>query len=341
MKITLKDVIQLVISLGLGVLIFYLVYKGLNIAEMKGLISKANYSYLLMPIVLCILSSVVRALRWNMLIEPLGKKPSLRNTFCAVMYGYFINHLFPRAGEIARCGVLKKYEGISFTELVGTVITERAFDLIVTLLIVFTSVVVEFDVFKGVISQVSVFERIGSVLSSPLLWVCVAAFVLLLFILRKWINQLTLMGKIKKVMAGILNGLKSFTKVKNKPLFLVYSVLIFFIYYLMLYTSFKVFSFTSGLGPEAGLTTYVFGALGMLVPVQGGIGTYEFMTIQALLIYGISATQGGAFAVLAHLVEIIVNSVVGFGCSMALPFINKGKNQDGEQEQSEETKVNQ
>lgn len=341
MKITLKDVIQLVISLGLGVLIFYLVYKGLNIAEMKGLISKANYSYLLMPIVLCILSSVVRALRWNMLIEPLGKKPSLRNTFCAVMYGYFINHLFPRAGEIARCGVLKKYEGISFTELVGTVITERAFDLIVTLLIVFTSVVVEFDVFKGVISQVSVFERIGSVLSSPLLWVCVAAFVLLLFILRKWINQLTLMGKIKKVMAGILNGLKSFTKVKNKPLFLVYSVLIFFIYYLMLYTSFKVFSFTSGLGPEAGLTTYVFGALGMLVPVQGGIGTYEFMTIQALLIYGISATQGGAFAVLAHLVEIIVNSVVGFGCSMALPFINRGKNQDGEQEQSEETKVNQ
>lgn len=341
MKITLKDVIQLVISLGLGVLIFYLVYKGLNIAEMKGLISKANYSYLLMPIVLCILSSVVRALRWNMLIEPLGKKPSLRNTFCAVMYGYFINHLFPRAGEIARCGVLKKYEGISFTELVGTVITERAFDLIVTLLIVFTSVVVEFDVFKGVISQVSVFERIGCVLSSPLLWVCVAAFVLLLFILRKWINQLTLMGKIKKVMAGILNGLKSFTKVKNKPLFLVYSVLIFFIYYLMLYTSFKVFSFTSGLGPEAGLTTYVFGALGMLVPVQGGIGTYEFMTIQALLIYGISATQGGAFAVLAHLVEIIVNSVVGFGCSMALPFINRGKNQDGEQEQSEETKVNQ
>jgi uncharacterized protein (TIRG00374 family) len=341
MKITLKDVIQLVISLGLGVLIFYLVYKGLNIAEMKGLISKANYGYLLMPIVLCILSSVVRALRWNMLIEPLGKKPSLRNTFCAVMYGYFINHLFPRAGEIARCGVLKKYEGISFTELVGTVITERAFDLIVTLLIVFTSVVVEFDVFKGVISQVSVFERIGSVLSSPLLWVCVAAFVLLLFILRKWINQLTLMGKIKKVMAGILNGLKSFTKVKNKPLFLVYSVLIFFIYYLMLYTSFKVFSFTSGLGPEAGLTTYVFGALGMLVPVQGGIGTYEFMTIQALLIYGISATQGGAFAVLAHLVEIIVNSVVGFGCSMALPFINRGKNQNGEQEQSEETKVNQ
>ena len=341
MKITLKDVIQLVISLGLGVLIFYLVYKGLNIAEMKGLISKANYSYLLMPIVLCILSSVVRALRWNMLIEPLGKKPSLRNTFCAVMYGYFINHLFPRAGEIARCGVLKKYEGISFTELVGTVITERAFDLIVTLLIVFTSVVVEFDVFKGVISQVSVFERIGCVLSSPLLWVCVAAFVLLLFILRKWINQMTIMGKIKKVMAGILNGLKSFTKVKNKPLFLVYSVLIFFIYYLMLYTSFKVFSFTSGLGPEAGLTTYVFGALGMLVPVQGGIGTYEFMTIQALLIYGISATQGGAFAVLAHLVEIIVNSVVGFGCSMALPFINRGKNQDGEQEQSEETKVNQ
>ena len=325
MKITLKDAIQTVISLGLGILIFWLVYRQLDIDEMKILLAQAHPAYLLIPIVLCLLSSLIRALRWNMLIEPLGKKPHLKNTFCAVMYGYFINHLLPRAGEVARCGVMKKYENLSFTEMLGTVITERAFDLVVTMLIVGTTVVCEFDVFAGVLGKVTILQKLSALLSSPILWICLTAFALLAFFLKNWIMGLKIMGKFKQVASGIVNGLKSFTQVKNKPLFIVYSLLIFVIYYLMLYFSFFVFDFTSGLDMMSGLTTYVFGALGMIVPVQGGIGAYEFMTIQALMIYGINATQGGTFAILAHLVEIIVNCLVGFLCSVALPFINNQK----------------
>lgn len=328
MKVTLKDIIQVALSLGLGILIFYVVYKQLDMEEMEKLAKEANYGYLILPIILCVLSSLVRALRWNMLIKPLGKTPKLKNTFCAVMYGYFINHLLPRAGEVARCGVMKKYENISFTELIGTVITERSFDLVVTLLIVMGTIVSEFDLFKEILSQVTVFQKLQDIFCSPILWLSLAAFAILLFSLRNWIKNLSIFGKLKGILMGIFNGLKSFTQVENKFLFLLYSVLIFFIYYLMLYFSFYLFDFTSNLGPMAGLTTYVFGALGMIVPVQGGLGAYEFMTIQALLIYGITATQGGAFAFLAHLVEIIVNCVVGFICSIALPFINEKKHEE-------------
>ena len=325
MKITLKDAIQTLVSLMLGIVVFWLVYRQLDMKEMGELIGNARWQYILLPIVLCLLSSLVRALRWNMLIEPIAKEPAIKNTFCAVMYGYFINHLLPRAGEFARCGVLKRYEGIAFTELLGTVITERAFDLLVTLLIVLATVVIEFDVFNDIFSGITVWQSFCSLLMNPILWVAIVVLALVAFLLRKKIMQLKFMGKVMEMGKGIWNGLKSFTQVKNKPLFVVYSLLIFFIYYLMLYFSFWVFDFTADLSPKAGLTTYVFGALGMVVPVQGGIGTYEFMTIKALEIYGIGATAAGTFAVLAHLGEIVVNCVVGFGCSMILPFINKQK----------------
>lgn len=328
MKVTKKDAIQTVISLALGIIVFLLVYSQLNIDEMRELLKNAHWGYIALPIGLSLLSSLVRALRWNQLIEPIAHKPALKNTFCAVMYGYFINHLLPRAGELARCGVLKNYEKIPFTELLGTVITERAFDLLTTFLIVFITVVLEFEVFNDILSGITVWQSICSLLTNPLLWIALVALVIILFLLRKKIMQLKFMDKVKELGMGVWNGLKSFTQVKNKPLFIFYSLSIFFMYYLMLYFSFWVFDFTAGLDMEAGLTTYVFGALGMVVPVQGGIGTYEFMTIQALKIYGIGATAAGTFAVLSHLVEIIVNCVGGFGCSMILPFINKQKAED-------------
>ena len=327
-KVKGKDILQIVVSLGLGVLMFYFVYKQLDLNEMRTIFHSAKWGYVVVPILLCLLSSWVRALRWNMLIEPVAQTPAMKNTFCAVMFGYFVNHIFPRAGEVARCGVLKKYEKIPMSELFGTVITERAFDMLVTLLIVFFTIIAEFEVFQNILSDVHILDKVAGLFSNPIIWIILLAFVLGISFFWKKISNWKIFQKGKEMGTGVWNGLKSCTKVKNKPLFLFYSILIFVIYYLMLYCSFWMFDFTSGLTLEAGLVTYVFGALGMVVPVQGGIGTYEFMTIQALLIYGITATQAGTFAILAHLVEIIVNCVVGFGCSLILPFINKDKKEN-------------
>ncbi len=328
MNITKKDAIQTLLSLLLGIVVFLLVYSQLNIDEMADLLKTTHWGFIAIPVVLSLVSCILRALRWNQLIEPIAKKPAVKNTFCAVMYGYFINHLLPRAGEVARCGVLKKYEGISFTELIGTVITERAFDLLIIFLIVFVTIILEYDAFSSILGGITIWQSICNLLVNPLLWIVVSASVIILFVLRKKIKQTKLMGKIKELGKGVWNGLKSFTQIKNKPLFIIYSLLIFLMYYLMLYFSFWLFDFTAGLDMEAGLTTYVFGALGMVVPVQGGIGTYEFMTIQALKIYGIGATAAGTFAVLSHLIEIVVNCVGGFACSIVLPFINKQKKEE-------------
>lgn len=323
---TVKKLLQVFVSLGLGFFVFYLVYKHLDMEEMKRIFKTARWAFLLLPIALCLFSSYLRALRWNMLIETVDHKPAMKNTFCAVMVGYFFNHILPRAGEIARCGVLKKYEKVSMSELLGTVITERSFDLLVTFLIVLFTLVCEMEVFRDVLRSISLMDKIESFASNGYVWLgLLFVVVLLLFFRKKW-KDTKIAQKLVEVSKGIWNGFKSFLKVKNKMLFMFHSVMIFFVYYLMLYFSFWMFDFTSKLSMEAGLVTYVFGALGMVVPVQGGIGTYEFMTIQALELYGITATQAGAFAILAHLVEIIVNCVVGFVCFLILPYIQgKGR----------------
>lgn len=325
-KITLKDIIKLIVSLGLGIFVFYLVYKELNMEAMKEYVREAHWIYVIFPIILCILSSWMRALRWNMLIEPVAKEPAMKNTFCAVVFGYFVNHIFPRAGEVARCGVLTKYEGIPFSELVGTVITERVIDLIIAVLITLVTIVLEFDLFQGILQDVNITEKFVHLLANPILWGIIAVSALLFFIFRNKIKESALFTKVKGFGAGLWNGLKSFTQVKNKFLFLVYSALIFIMYFFMLYCSFWVFDFTKDLSFNAGLVTYVFSTLGMIVPVQGGIGTYEYMTMQALNLYGIIEEQGGTFAALSHLIEIIVNCVVGFACYLLLPVINKKQN---------------
>ena len=207
MNITKRDTIQTVVSLALGIIVFYWVYRGLNITEMQKLLKNAHWGYIVIPVVLSLLSCIARALRWNQLIEPIAPKPALKNTFCAVMYGYFINHLIPRAGELARCGVLKRYEGIPFTELLGTVITERAFDLIITFLITFLTVALEFKVFGHILDSITIWQSICSLLTNPLLWILLVVLALVLYLLRGRIMQSKLKNKFKGLGVVIWNGL--------------------------------------------------------------------------------------------------------------------------------------
>jgi len=319
----LKNAIQIIISLGLGILIFYLVYKQIDLNDVKENLKNAHWGFIIFPIIICFLSTWFRALRWNMLIEPVAKVPKTKNTLVAVMIGYFVNHLIPRGGEIARCGILTKYEGIPMSELVGTVITERAFDLIITFSIVFLAALFEYDVMVDFLANVNLLDKLVNFVTNPYLWGVILLCAIIFIFFRKKIAQLKFFQKFKGVGVGIWNGLKSFTKIKKKGLFLLYSFLIFFMYYLMLYTTFWLFDFSKDLSMEAGLVTYVFGALGMIVPTQGGIGAYEYMTIQALMLYGITQSQAGTFAAIAHVIEIVFFCVFGFLCTLILPIINK------------------
>lgn len=260
------------------------------------------------------------------MIEPLGKKPRMLNVFLSVMVGYLMNLIIPRMGEISRCGVLARYEKMSFTKLLGTVVTERITDVIMLLILTIIVVVSQFGkIIQFLQNNPDILAKADHILFSPTLIIVVVAIVVFVVIFRKNILKSAFFEKLKKFITNFAEGLKSINKMKNKGWFIFHSVFIWLMYYLMLYVVFFSFSFTSHLLPIAGLTTFVLGSYGMVAPVQGGIGAWHFMVTQSLMVYGVAKSNGLIFAFLAFTSMTALMVVMGLISLMVLPFVNKRK----------------
>jgi uncharacterized membrane protein YbhN (UPF0104 family) len=309
----------------LGILIFWWVYKDQDLSRIKNILTnEVNYFWIIVSVFIGLLSHISRTIRWNLMIEPLGHKPRLLNTFLAVMIGYLMNLALPRMGEISRCGVLSRYEKIPFTKLVGTVVLERLIDVLMLLLLLVIVIITQFgQMVEFLKNNPEVQEKLGKILHSPFLWGGLGCLILIIWVTRHKIKG---SGAAKKLL-GLLNqfaeGFRSIRNIRNKSAFVFHSVFIWFLYYLMLYSVFFAFGFTSHLAPLAGMTVFVLGSFGMVAPVQGGIGAWHFMVIEGLALYGIDRADGKVFALLAHGSTTIMLIVFGLIALLVLPFINE------------------
>jgi uncharacterized protein (TIRG00374 family) len=266
-------------------------------------------------------------MRWNLMIEPLGYKPRLFNTFLSVMIGYLMNLVLPRMGEISRCGVLAKYEKISFAKLVGTVVTERIIDVIMLLLFTLFVVATQFGEVLGMLKKnPEIGEKVKSVFTSPVLWVGLIAIVVTVFVFRKTLKHTKLYQKVANAAGLFKEGLISVKNMKRKWAFIGHSFFIWTMYFMMMYVVFNSFEFTSNLSFLAGLTCFVIASFGMIAPVQGGIGAYHFMLTEALLIYGIASKDGSIFAFVIHSTTTLLLIVGGLISLVILPFYNRKNN---------------
>ncbi len=312
---------------AVGIFIFWLLYRDQSFSEIKTVLqNKVNYFWVLVPLLIGLIAHFSRALRWRILIEPLGKRPSRRNTFMAVMIGYLMNLVLPRLGEVTRCGILSQYEDISFTRLIGTVVLERAVDVLMLLLMTLIAIFSEFD---AILSYWNKHPQIGLNLRhfifSPLTLTVFLILIALLVLARQHLYTNRFSRKIKIIWGNIWEGLKTFKTMRRKKEFIFHSILIWVLYFLMLYTGFFALATTSHLSPIAALTTFVFGSIGMIAPVQGGIGAWHFMTKEALGIYGVSKQPAIIFALLSHTTMTLLIIVVGLICLIAIPFVNRKK----------------
>ena len=258
------------------------------------------------------------------MIEPLDHKPRLLNTFLAVMVGYLMNLALPRMGEISRCGVLSRYEKISFTKLFGTVVTERLIDM---MMLLFFTLVVLLTQFGQLISFLDknpeIQQKAVAIFTSTYLWGAVILAMLIVFFYRRALKNTSVYKKIESTLKLFKEGFNSVRRMKKKWAFIAHSFFIWLMYYLMLYVVFFCFDFTSGLSPLAGLTTFVLASYGMVAPVQGGIGTWHFMAKEALSIYGVPNEDGIVFALLMHTTMTAMLIVVGLISFFILPFLNR------------------
>lgn len=324
-KETIKTILKVLISLGLGILLFWYVYRDQSMVELMANIKEAKMFWIILPLFIALLSHFLRAVRWKMLIDPLGKKVNLWNIYGAVMAGYCINYLVPRAGEIARCGLVKKYEGVPFTQLIGTLIVDRSVDIIVELIFIALTVLLQYNEIMLFVEQQHLIEGFLGLLNNPIMWVILAALVIIPTIFRKSIARSSLFAKVRGLWENVLNGLKSVLKLEHKGLFILYSILIFVCYYFMFYLCFFAFDFTENLSMLCGLSAFIMGSLGIIAPVQGGLGAWHFMVINTLLLYGVQEEEAQTFALLVHGSQTIMLIAVGALAMLAMSLLNKKK----------------
>ena len=324
MKKRLINILKFIVFLTIGAGLLWIYYKDANKEEMLAILrNDFKIAWVILSLIIGMISHISRTLRWKLLIEPTGSTPSTKNTFLAVMIGYFANLALPRMGEIARCGVLSKYEKISFSTLVGTVMFERIFDVILLLIITFFAVVFNYGAFiRYLDTHPEILSSIQGFVASPWLYIAIIVVLLLLIATHFYLKMKKGYGRIKQVVAKVWEGITSVRNMEKRGLFIFHSIFIWVCYFLMNYLCFFAFDFTSGYGPLIGLFVFVMGSYGMVAPVQGGFGPWHALTISSLVLFGVAETPAETFALVVHSSMTLMIIVVGFFALIALPLLN-------------------
>ncbi len=291
--------------------------------------SNANYMWLVIPVILFMISNWFRALRWKMLLNALGYYPKMYNLFGTVMINYLTNLGIPRSGEIIRGGLISKYENIPVEKALGTIVTDRVFDVIMLLITFCIALVVGGNRFIQYLnSNMDLTPLLAKIMGNT--WLIVFLILgliglgLYFHFYKEFIRKSRLVKKLNDVVHGFWQGVKSVKYVSSIPLFVFYTVGIWGLYYLMLYVGFFAFEPTSHLGWDAGLLVFVFGSLGIVIPTPGGMGSYHFLVGEALAMYGISGADGFSFANLIYFsLTIFATLLFGSISALALPILNK------------------
>jgi glycosyltransferase 2 family protein len=326
------SVSKYLLSLFVAIALLYYVFRGWNFDDVIERFAKVNYSWVFLSVFLSLVSHLLRAYRWNLLLEPVGfSSLSTFRTFKAVMIGYLTNLIAPRLGEITRCGVLKRTDGVNMSASIGTVVAERIFDFLGLLSLIVLALMLEFD-------HISTFfidfinDKFGGInLTTEKLWaILIIGFILAGGLMTLWwfrerIKRKPFYYKLRSFIREMISGFTSVLRLEKKVGFWLSTVFIWVLYYVMAYVLFFSVESTSNLGLTAGLSILIMGGLGMSAPVQGGFGTYHILVGSILLTYGIAEKDGFFFATLVHTSQTLSVMVFG-GISLLLTLPNKKKN---------------
>ena len=320
--------IKILLPLILGSGILYWMYRDFDFKQLEHVLwEEMDWTWMLLSLPFGALAEILRGLRWRQILCATGEKPRRSTIINSIFLSYAASLIVPRVGEFLRCGVLKRYDGISFTKALGTVVSERAVDIIVMLLVTGTTMLLQFGVFTtffektgtnidGILSK---FSSTGYLVTA----ICALAVVILLHLLLK---RLSIYNKVKTTFAGVWQGVKSIGHLSNVPLFILLSFGIWASYFIHYYITFFCFDFTSDLGVTCGLVTFVVGSIAVLVPTPNGAGPWHFAVKTMLILYGVAEVPALYFVLIVHTVQTLLIMVLGIISMAALAMTPKALN---------------
>lgn len=302
------------LSFGVAIWIFWFLYKDIRFESLKSALSETTFALVGLSILVSLMGYWIRAWRWRLLIEAGEKiKVSTGRSFVALMIGYLTNLLIPRAGEVARCAVLAKTEEQQMGKLLGTVILERTIDMLFMLMTITLAFLLERRLFVNLLADLIAFDEIAQKIlgSLPLLiGGILITGIFLYFVLHKY-RESGFFRKVRHFLRDIVKGFISVRKVKNQRGFWASSLAIWIIYYLMMLFVAWAIPTTASLSLSAVLLVMVMGSIGMVAPVQGGIGTFHALVAFILMAFGLSDEQGKIFAVIIHSSQVLTVLMAG------------------------------
>jgi uncharacterized membrane protein YbhN (UPF0104 family) len=326
-KLSLKQWVQVVLSLIVAIWIFWFLYKDISFESLSKSVSETSFLLIGLSILVSIFGFWMRAWRWTLLIDADSSNQTLTSrAFWALMIGYLTNMLVPRAGELARCGVLAKTDGLQTGKLLGTVILERTVDLLFLVFTIFLAFIIERNLFLQLFSELVSLSTLVEKLTQyiPLLvggFLVLAIF--LYFAFQKYKDS-NLLLKLRHFIRDLIKGVSSIKRVKNQFGFWGSSFALWMIYYVTLVLVAWAIPSTANLSLSSLLMVMVMGSIGMVAPVQGGIGTFHALVAFILIAYGLSESDGKIFAVIVHSSQVLTIVVLGL-VSLGIVFKITGK----------------
>ncbi len=322
----MKKTLQYLISLTVAAVLVWFTFRNIDLNTLWEKIKQADYRWVGLSAVLALVAHWSRAYRWVLMLEPMGYKPSVFRTTLAVLVGYGANLIFPKAGEVARCGSLNKLENIPFEKSFGAVIAERLIDVLVLLILIFINFILEFDRLKNVF-----FNFFGEKFKNPwhlggYAFIGFLVLVVAYYLFKKnqeRIAQIPFYQKVSKIIGGFASGFMSVRNLKNPAAFVFHTVLIWTMYFVMTYVLCFALPETANLSPLAALSIFVMGSIGMAAPTQGGIGSYHFLVGSIVVLYGLSEQDGITLATFLHAMQglffVAVFGIIAFLLTLVLP----------------------
>lgn len=304
--------VRQVLPIGLAIALLWYVLKDVPLTELTGQFRRADYRWLVLVGLTVVLYHLTRAVRWQFTLQALGYRPSLFRTTVALLAGTMASMVVPGAGELTRCGTIQRTDGVPMAQGIGSVVAERVIDLLLLVGLIGLTLLLEFSrVGQYIGSLLAPFQaRIASVgagwlTGSVLVGVLMVAGLLYWLAQQRAIRQHRFVVRLVGIGRDVGRGFAGIRKLRQPVLFVALAVLTEVLLFLMTYVLFFAAPQTSGLPPSAALTILTVSSLGgLVVPTQGGLGTYHFLVSRVLMLYGLNETDSILVATFLHAVQV-------------------------------------
>ena len=319
MKSKIRKFLSLIIPLLIGIIIIYYQFTTLNPEELEKIKTsfiKADYFYIFLSLFIALFGFWSRAYRWKFALQHLGYQTKFHNDLMTVCVSYLVNLTIPRSGEISRAALLKKYENVPFDKGFGTIVAERIVDMIIFLLFVAVGFISQFDkIYQYLIQKNVKFET--------LIWFSIIGIVLFFIFVLVWVYaEWKIILKLKQKLSGLIEGMLSILKMKNKWNYIFHSFFIWFSYLAMFYVTIFALPETANISFDVVVMGFIFGTLAVGF-TNGGLGAYPLAIASILSLYGISEGIGTAFGYLIWVSQTLLTIFLGLLSYLLLPILNK------------------